>query len=170
MDETIETGVQTVIHVNRYTRRRHGRASHGGPVNSYTKNEKASADLTHLIALNTVKLVPSEATNEEKIAQHKEEYGDDFGEPTIVKMTPAQYLNYAPPMDDDDYDEARLNQLKSSYLKIGFVNKEQLLDMPWLTFKAGKPHTHWGRHDGRHRMEALRQLGVKEVDVVIFDE
>lgn len=62
----------------------------------------------------------------------------------------------------DDYLKSVIRRPKVEELK-PLIAGDTKIDLPYLEFRNGKP---WG-HEGRHRMMAAKELGIKEVPVKI---
>ena len=72
----------------------------------------------------------------------------------MIKMSPEKYLSLVRPLDIDDASRDNIDDLKRH------IQSGKQLD-PLAIYKSGK-------EDGRHRAYASKELGIKEVPVIIF--
>lgn len=79
-------------------------------------------------------------------------YAENGGE--IVMMSPDEYLSQVRPLEIDDVSRENIDDLKQH------IESGRTLD-PLVIYPDGK-------EDGRHRAHAAKELGIKEVPVIVF--
>ena len=138
-----------------------------------------------LMAKKHIPFVPSKKSDAEKISEFEHKYGFLHVHPEIVWMSPDEFLGHAMKMHGHEFDAYKTAKVQDSIQRKGFVDAEKLGDMPFLHFRdkptktnIADPVYRTGRgyegglfkHQGRHRMLALKNLGVARVKVVVFHE
>ena len=93
------------------------------------------------------------------MADRNEWYGDaDYKARggRMVMMTPDEYLKRVRPLDIDEGSRDNIDDLKNHILS------GRTLD-PLVIYEDGK-------EDGRHRAHAAKELGIKQVPVILFGD
>lgn len=81
-------------------------------------------------------------------------YADNGGK--IVMMSPDEYLSRARPLEIDDASRENIDDLKQH------IESGRTLD-PLVIYPDGK-------EDGRHRAHAAKELGIREIPVIVFED
>jgi hypothetical protein len=89
-------------------------------------------------------------------------YGYDRGRPTLVEMSPDDFLDYSYPLREDERSEVSIERIKKG------VRDGNIFDAPELYVNSFGKAT--GEHEGRHRATAFKELGIKKMPVVVYDE
>lgn len=83
----------------------------------------------------------------------------------VVNMSPEQYFNYCAKIQKTTYEQ-QFSYLRKEVVDklIGLMDSGVKMDMPYLNFIKGGTS-----QEGRHRVKAAMDLGIKSVPVLIID-
>ena len=128
------------------------------PAQSHSSNLLASNPKTSAAVPVGVKAVEGQQMKAYPLAPRSEWYGEANFEATGGKMrmmSPDEFLKNARPLEIDDVSRENIDLLKAH------MQDGRTLD-PLQLYPGGK-------EDGRHRAYAARELGIKQVPVIVFD-
>lgn len=78
----------------------------------------------------------------------------------IITMRPDAYLALAPPLEQDE------ETLENVEILSEHITSGREIDPPMLQYKDGVVVN----HDGRHRAQAARELGIRKLPVLVYDD
>ena len=102
-----------------------------------------------------------------KVVKHLDDYGySSMGKPEIVEMTPDEFLKIVP-LVGHCYYRKTIDKIKQE----GYKEGRFLQDMPWIDKSEIEDHRegYMPSHEGRNRAQALKEMGIKKMRVVLFD-
>ena len=84
---------------------------------------------------------------------------------SVVNMSPEQYFKYCAQIQGTTYDQ-QFSYLRKQVVDklIGLMDDDVKMDMPYLNFVKGSTS-----QEGRHRVKAAMDLGIKSVPVLVID-
>ena len=98
-------------------------------------------------------------------ANHLRALGYDLGKPTLVAMSPQEFLDLNPTPTHKEYSDAKMKLIREAWKSGEWEPLSMISEGPFMDVDSTGRVT---GHEGRHRAMLLKELGHKEMPVLIY--